>query len=248
MIEKALLKRPVQSKTEQVIESLAELILTGDLENNAILPAENEMCRRLGVSRSIFREAMKILGAKGLVEVRQGFGTIVKAPGEDVPAEALSNFIHLNQISLFQVMEVRGPMDVEIARLAARRRKKKHIEAMEATLDVMKASRGDHDAFIQADHDFHRILVTATENPLFIILVRSVEKFVKYLRTVTYQFGTEKVLREHKAILEAVKSGNADAAGKAMEVHMEATIKDLRRLYRENKAVDSEAMRKAMLK
>jgi DNA-binding FadR family transcriptional regulator len=90
MVEKTYLKRPVQSKTEQVIESLTELILTGDLENKTVLPPEAEMCRRLGVSRSIFREAMKILGAKGLAEVRQGFGTIVKAPGEDVPAEALS--------------------------------------------------------------------------------------------------------------------------------------------------------------
>jgi GntR family transcriptional repressor for pyruvate dehydrogenase complex len=144
-------------------------------------------------------------------------------------------------------MEVRAPLDVEIAKLAARRRKKKHIEAMEATIAAMASSIG-HEAFVQADHDFHRILVTATENPLYVILVRSVEKFVKYLRTITYQFGTEKVVREHKAIFEAVKSGKADAAGRAMQVHMDATIKDLRRLYRENKLDESVSMRKAMVK
>jgi GntR family transcriptional repressor for pyruvate dehydrogenase complex len=245
MVEKAFLKKPVQSKTEQVIETLTELILTGDLENNSVLPPEKEMCSRLGVSRSIFREAMKILGAKGLVEIRQGFGTVVKAPSENVPAEALSNFIHLNHISLFQVMEIRAPLDVEIARLAARRRKKKHLEAMEQTLELMRARQRDQDAFAQADHDFHRILVTATENPLFIIITRSAERFVKYLRKVTVQFGTDKVIREHQAILDAVRSGKAAAAAAAMGAHMSATIKDLKRFYGKQKGDMNEAMRKS---
>lgn len=71
MIDKRILNKPVQSKTEQVIENLTESILTGDLENDSVLPPEQEMCKRLGVSRSIFREAMKILATKGLVEIRE---------------------------------------------------------------------------------------------------------------------------------------------------------------------------------
>ena len=246
MVEKAFLKKPVQSKTEQVVETLTELILTGDLENNSVLPPEKEMCSRLGVSRSIFREAMKILEAKGLAEIRQGFGTVVKAPGESVPAEALSNFIHLNQISLFQVMEIRAPLDVEVARLAARRRKQKHLESMEQTLAIMRCNQDNSAAFAQADHDFHRILVTATENPLFVIIARSAEKFVKLLREVTVQFGTGKVIREHQAILDAVRSGNAAAAAAAMDSHLRATIKDLKKFYSQRNGDMSEPMRKLL--
>lgn len=246
MIGKTLFRKPVRSKTEQVIETLTELILTGDLDNESVLPPEKEMCDRLGVSRSIFREAMKILAAKGLVEIRQGSGTVVKAPGEDVPAEALSNFILLNEVSLFQVMEVRAPLDVAIARLAAVRRKDKHLEAMGTTIDTMCSHKDDAEAFVQADNDFHRSLVTATENPLFVILFRSVERFLKHLRKVTLQFGTDKVIREHRAILEAVRAEDGEAAAEAMGVHMEATIRDLKRLYREKQTDPSETVRRSV--
>jgi GntR family transcriptional repressor for pyruvate dehydrogenase complex len=248
MIDHDLLKQPIQSKTAQVIETLTELILTGDLGNNSMLPPEQEMCRRLGVSRSIFREAMKILAAKGLAEIRQGLGTVVKAPGENVPAEALSNFIHLNQISLFQVIEIRAPLDVEIARLAARRRTKKHIEVLKSTLEAMQSRENDRHAFVQADHDFHRVLATATENPLFVIMFLSLEKFVRYMREVTIQFGTDKVIRGHRAIFEAVRDGNAAAAAEAMSAHMESTIRDVRRLDKDKGGFLSEKFRKSLRK
>ncbi len=246
MIETRFLKRPVRSKTEQLIESLTELILTGELENNSMLPPEQEMCRRLGVSRSIFREAMKILAAKGLAEIRQGSGTVVKAPGEDVPAEALSNFIHLNEIPMSQVIEVRAPLDVEIARLASRRRTKKHIEALEATLEVMRTHEKDREAFVQADHDFHRALAVATQNALFVIMFLSLEKFVRYMRDATAQFGTAKVIRGHRAIFEAVRDGDPQTAAAAMSAHMESTIRDVRRLDKRTGRVLSEKLRKSL--
>lgn len=170
---------------------------------------------------------------------------MVKVPGEDVPAEALSNFIHLNQLSLFQVMEVRAPLDVEIARRAAQRRKSRHIEALETTIETMSSHMNDNETFVQADHEFHGVLVSATENPLFIIITRSIEKFLKHLRKVTLQFGMEKVIVQHRAILEAVKAGDSDAAAAAMGVHMESTIRDLKRLYREKRTDPSETMRRA---
>lgn len=219
-----------QSKTDQVVETLTELILTGNLENEAVLPPENDMCLKLGVSRSIFRESMKILAAKGLVEIRQGVGTVIKAPGEKVPAEALSNFIQLNQLSPFQVMEIRAPLEIEIAGLAAERRKQKHIETMREALQKMQDNSDNSEICIRADEEFHKAMVISTENILFTILMRSIGRFFNYLQQVTIQFGVEKVIVEHSKIFDAIQASDIQLARQVMKAHMDATVADLHKL------------------
>lgn len=219
-----------RSKTDQIVENLTEMILTGRLENEEVLPPENDMCSNLGISRSIFREAMKVLASKGLIEIRQGLGTIVRAPGENVPSEALSNFIQLNQISPFQIMEVRTPLEIEIAGLAAERRKEKNLEAMRKSLDIMRTNSSDFSACIKADEEFHRSMVASTENTLFVILLRAIGKYFYYLKEVTLQFGVDKVIYEHDAVFQAIESRDSVQARLLMKRHMEATIEDLHRL------------------
>jgi len=219
-----------QSKTEQIVETVAEMILAGELGHDASLPPENEMCERLGVSRSIFRESMKILAAKGLVEIKQGLGTKVSIPHEDFPAEALSNYIQLREISLLQVMEVRRPLEIEITRLAAKRRTTADLKTMEDSVRMMRDNPQDLRICIQADHAFHDALVSAAKNMIFTILMRSMSTFFMHLRKITIEFGADTMIKQHDAVLKAIREKKASAAASAMEVHMRYTLRDIQRL------------------
>ena len=224
-----------QSKTEQIVETVTEMILNGELRQNANLPPENEMCTLLGVSRSIFRESMKILATKGLIEIKQGLGTKVVLQHEDFPAEALCNYILLREISLLQVMEVRAPLEIEISKLAAKRRSKADIEAMEKTIRTMRDNRNDYHICIQADHAFHDALVSATRNMIFTILMQSMKTFFMHLRKITIEFGMDKIIKQHSAVIEAISEKKPSAAASAMEAHMRYTLRDLKRLFTEKK-------------
>ena len=230
MSEKRIWKTSFRSKSENVVETITDLILSGDLENDMTLPTESELCDNLGVSRSVLREAMKMLGTKGLVEIKQGVGTVVKRPSEYVSIEALHNYIQLNQVSLGQVMDIRIPIEIETARLAAINRTQEHLAAMEKTLTEMDSNRSDIDACVEADHEFHDVLVSSTGNPLFFIVTHSIAKFLSFLRVVTIGSVAETV-DQHRAIWEAVEKKNPKAATSAMIKHMKATEKDLENLY-----------------
>jgi len=230
MSDKTIWATSFRSKSENVVETITDLILSGDLENDMTLPTESELCDNLGVSRSVLREAMKMLGTKGLVEVRQGVGTIVKRPSEYVSIEALHNYIQLNQVSLGHVMEIRIPIEIETARLAAKNRTQQHIDAMEETLTEMENSKKQLDACAEADHAFHEALVSSTGNPLFFIVTHSIAKFFGFLRVVTIG-SVEETVEQHRAILEAVRKKNSRAAVSAMVKHMKSTEKDLSEIF-----------------
>jgi len=230
MSEKTIWTTSFRSKSENVVETIADLILSGDLPNDVTLPTESELCDNLGVSRSVLREAMKMLAAKGLVQVKQGVGTVVKRPSEYVSIEALHNYIQLNQVSLGHVMEIRVPIEIETAKLAAKNRTQQHLDAMEETLIEMQNNKDRLDACVEADHAFHEALVSSTGNPLFLIVTHSIAKFFGFLRVVTIG-SIEETIEQHRGILEAVRKKNAQAAASAMVRHMKSTEKDLGEIY-----------------
>ena len=78
------------SKGGQVVDAIAQMILTGDLEVGEKLPPEQILADQLGVSRTILRESMKTLAARGLIEIKQGSGTTVARPGDDVTVDIFS--------------------------------------------------------------------------------------------------------------------------------------------------------------
>ncbi len=218
-----------QSKTDLVVAKITESIVGGEYRPGEFLPNEEGLCRSLGVSRSILREATRVLAYRGLLEIRQGRGTVVRIPKQDVSEESLSIFLRANRVSFERLMEVRMPIEIEIARLAALRRREEHLSAMRELLRRMAENPTDLKASVEADGDFHQALVKATDNPLVGIILNSVVQFLRESRTLTIGFaGFEKAIREHTAIYNAVKAKDAAQAARCMEKHMMSTWKDLK--------------------
>jgi len=208
-----------------VVDKITNSIINGELSHGQVLPPENQLCEYLGVSRSILREAIRVLAAKGLVQVKQGYGTFVRQPKIDVPAEAVRNYLMTHSFSLQQLMEARYPIELEIARLAALRRGESHLEEMEASLRIMHDPMQSDEAYADADAAFHRAIINASGNPIFGIMIRSIMVNLHISRQLAIRhFRIDVVAEEHTAILEAIREGNPQAATEKMKKHMDMAL------------------------
>lgn len=129
----------------------------------------------------------------------------------------------MNLISAMQIMEVRKPLEVEIVKLAVKRRKKSDIEKMEKAVLDTEININNPDEFVRADNEFHQALVESVHNPVFKIISRSILPLLNYIQKVTVKYLIDQGIKEHKDILNAIKMRNTKAAIKAMEKNMNTT-------------------------
>jgi GntR family transcriptional repressor for pyruvate dehydrogenase complex len=207
----------------QVREQLEELIVERRLQPGDRLPAERELARQFGVSRTVVREAVRSLMAKGLLEVRSGSGTIVRTPSAAAAAQSMSLFLRAGhpELDYRKVLEVRSILEVEIAGLAAERGTEEDIARMEQILeDTLKAT--NRETYVKADIAFHSALAQATHNEMFSLLLDSVVEIMRKLREMAFDIppAPNRAYKYHCAILEQVKKGDGDGARQAMREHL----------------------------
>ncbi len=214
---------------DAVVERLTRAIVGGEIAEGETLPTEGELCEQLGVSRSVLREAIRVLSFCGLLEVKQGRGTIVCTPKESIPQDAIAMFVEANNVSLEHMMEFRAPIEVEVARLAALRRDDEQLRTMQDSLDTILSSLQSLETCIEADTAFHHALVAATGNPVFAITIHPISNLLRRSRILTIKhFGIEVVIEHHVTILDAVRRQDSEAAAVAMSLHMSHTSANLR--------------------
>jgi GntR family transcriptional repressor for pyruvate dehydrogenase complex len=216
---------------EQIVRQIEDSILKGDLKEGEQLPAERDLALQFGVSRTAVREAVKTLREKGLVEAYPGRGTfITNGPSHSFkhtldrmmrggPSEGTAN-----------LTEVREILEPEIAALAAQRADEEMVSAMREAIAVMDKSRGDAEAFIEGDLDFHLALAEAAANPLILWLIDSIVGLLREQRMRTYfvQGGPERGQYHHKRILEAIEHRDPQGAREAMRAHLRQVREDSR--------------------
>jgi GntR family transcriptional repressor for pyruvate dehydrogenase complex len=209
--------------TDRVTRQIENLIVIGHLQPGNRLPPERELARQFGVSRTVVREAVRALVAKGLLEVRSGSGTVVCSPTAQTLAQTMSLFLRVGQRDLDyrKILEVRRLLEVEIAGLAAERRTKEDLEVMEAILQEAE-SGGDRDRFVRTDMAFHSALARATYNELFSVLLDSIADVMITMRQMAFDIpdAFTRALRYHRAIFEQVKRGDPEGARQAMREHL----------------------------
>lgn len=218
--------------TARVTDQIENLIVVGQLQPGDRLPPERELARQFEVSRTVVREAVRALAAKGLLEVRSGSGTVVCSPTPRSVAQTMSLFLRVGQRDLDyrKILEVRRLLEVEIAGLAAQRRTGEDLEAMEAILCEAE-SGGDRDRFVRTDMAFHSALARATYNELFSVLLDSVADVMITMRQMAFDIpdAFARALKYHRAIFEQVKGGDPERARQAMREHLMEAEDTIRR-------------------
>lgn len=149
---------------DEITARLRAMIQSGEWAMEQRIPAEPELMALLSVSRGTLREAIKALAHSGMLEVRRGDGTYVRATSEISGAARRMYKDHTPG----HVLEVRLALDTQAARLAARNATPEDIAAMRVLLRTWRDSwaAGDFAAWAKADWEFHDLVAKASGNPL----------------------------------------------------------------------------------
>lgn len=230
---------PIGSRglVDQAVASLRKLIIAGKFGRDGTLPSQGALSRSLEVSRSVVREAMSILQSQGLVDVSQGRKPQVRPAGPEAVIQSIGTLLERADVSLLDLVEVRRPLESEIAGLAAARASKEDIAHLARSIEDLRQARS-LDARIEADIRFHQVLARATRNPIFEWFLDSLARFLRESRRRTIaESGVEVPIAHHTEILKAVERGDAEAARRTMLHHLEMARGDIVKSSRKREKV-----------
>lgn len=216
------------SLSVQAAQQIRELIHTGELKRGERLPSERELSERLGVSRTVVREAIKMLRASGYVKVRMGVGSFVTEDPINILEDQLSYSKDPESKKIADLHQVREVLEPAVAALAAQNATAEDIRKMEAAVQEMEQNLSNGYRYIEADKLFHIALAEATKNSIFTILLNSIVDLLQEARrlAISTPGSGERSSRYHRRILEAVKNREAEEAFNAMSEHMQQTERD----------------------
>lgn len=221
-----------KSRHQDAVERIADWIVAGRFNGARALPTESEVGAELGVSRTVVREAMRTLTAKGLVDVRPRHGTTVR-PQDDwqlfdpqviewrmkagVPRKLANDLI-----------EFRLAIEPFAARLAAARRDFPQASLVEAFERMTAATEGEGD-YHAADLAFHQTILTGTRNEFIRHLAPIMSSTLKlsFKLSVLSMETARASLPMHRAVADAIAAHDTEAAGRALAVLIESARDDM---------------------
>lgn len=222
---------PIRARTrdDDVLDQLTAFVRGTGLGAGDRLPAEREMASRLRVGRSTVREALKRWQAQGLVEMRKGSGTYLKAAVDD-DAVHLPITVRLKQDRLLKALEVRRALEAEAAAIAAAQGDEPAIAAIGVRLEAMEAVHRRYGEAPAEDWEFHLSIYRATGNPLFLQLISALyETFFSFFTNPLNQPGfASRSFALHRELYEAIAARDPEAArAKALAI-LRITEEDVR--------------------
>lgn len=233
-----------------VVQRIEILVLEGVLRNGQRLPSERDLAVEMDVSRPIVREALKILENKGILKTRRGHGTVVGDVIGSVFSDPIKNLMRDYPRTRVDYVEFRREIEAWAASLAAVRSTGDDRLLLQDVFQRMEKAdlRRNVEEEARLDLEFHMTIADCAHN---IILIHSLRSCYQLLldnvllnRARIYEFpgAREKMLAQHRAILEAILRGDETAARSAANDHMayvESTLENVERtnLWRENAAL-----------
>lgn len=211
----------------EIASLLRRQICSGHFLLNEKLPPQRTLAKRFGVARGTVREALKQLEETGFVVRRARSGTYAAYSGHD----------HIPAIFEFagplELIDARLALEPHMVRLAALHADDLDLIEIEADLVSLKDSRIDAQTFADADERFHLGLARCAQNPLINWMMRTFQRVRGHarwakIRALTLEPASiELFTRQHRAIVDAVRAGDADVASHAMKEHLETARRSL---------------------
>lgn len=213
-----------ESAVDRVLNVFKEALITGKFVPGDRLPSEIELSRSLSISRGSIREAMKILAAFGIVEIRRGDGTYIAKSDHRVIFDPLLFSLILSNANVKELVELRELMEFAIVKLIIENAGEAELESIERTIFHMEElidnyGKSGVDELVQLDLDFHRALGDAAQNRLAEKIYNFVMDFFAPSIRMTHENerGGRKALFHHQKIYATLKSRNVEEAIEAVE-------------------------------
>lgn len=211
----------------QTVEAIARRIVGGGIPPGTIIDTAG-LQAELDVSLTAFREAMKVLSAKGLVDSRPKRGTFVRPRSDWNLLDG--DVLHwqapvVTDEFLTELGEVRAALEPQAARLAAQRRTDDDLEALDRALAAMADDDADP---VRADLDYHRALFAATHNDMMRRLEAVIATGLAQRDRLVHSGQAPSPVPVHEAVVDAIRAGDADAAEAAMRKLLQVADEDQR--------------------
>lgn len=214
--------------SEVIVEQVRQLIRQGQLSANDRLPSERELCERFGVSRVTVREALRVLEANGLVEIRVGArgGAFVTAPSSRLVGEGISDLITLATLTAVEVTEARMVFELGIVPLVCERATEEDVAALYEICDRSSAALAGDDYPLELSAEWHTRYAQAAHNRAVTMLVESLHgPLIMSLRRAreAAPLHGRKGVKEHRALVDAIASRDTNKATAVMRTHLART-------------------------
>ena len=208
---------------------MLEMVVSGGLEPGERLPPERKLCARLGVSRTVVREALNLLEARGLISIEHGRGAVVSGGNPRAVRDALGLLLRVQPKTLWELLEMRMILEVEVAGLAAERAGPDDLATMRLRLDEMRRSIEVPEGYVDADVEFHALLARGARNEVLLTMLDPVVELLRASRRVTAARpgNALRALGEHEQILRRVEAKDAAGARREMRAHLAKTLEDI---------------------
>lgn len=214
--------------SQVIVEQIRQLIRQGRLRPGDRLPSERDLCERFGVSRVTVREALRMLEAGGLIDVRVGArgGAFVTLPTQQRLGEGLADLLQLSALTAAEVTEARMVFELGIVPLVVERATEEDLQALEQLCDQQREALDRGDYTMEMSADFHVRVAACTHNTAVEMLVQSFHgpllmslKEAQIAAPLMGHRGTE----EHRDFVRALRNRDIAEAEQIMRTHVERT-------------------------
>ncbi|MDR1238346.1 MAG: GntR family transcriptional regulator, partial [Propionibacteriaceae bacterium] len=190
---------------ELVADQIESMIFSEGLAPGDQLPTEAQLVEEFDVSRTVVREAARIVEQRGLVQIRSGSGMVVAAVESAPVARHYALLMRVNPSTWANLMEVRMLFETQITGLAALHREHACLTELDDSLEAVRQHSGDYELCLREDVRFHSLVTGACGNPIMATLVDPINESLSrlYRAPMQYLSGLPSTIREHQAIADA---------------------------------------------
>lgn len=218
-----------ETLAERAAAGLMAYIGSQELKPGQPLPSEARLAAEFGVSRQVIREALKSLQGRGVLEIVNGKGAIVRSPDSSTLLVFFTRALQVSRDAILELMEVRKGIEVQSALLAAERRTPEDVAQMLELTAAMRRHVRDPDAYIELDVALHLRIAAASHNAMLYHLVESlrqaltdtVREGLRRRRTVAQ---LDRVQALHEALVADLERGDPEGARRSMALHFDEAV------------------------
>lgn len=214
--------------SDRVTDAVLAHIERSGLRPGDRLPSERELGEQFQVSRTVVREAMRSLAAKGVLVIHSGSPATVATVDAARAGEALRLYVQgmdfgADGLTYEQINDVRSVIECRVARLAADTATEADLAELSRVHEQFSGALHDVEAASQLDLAFHRGIVVSVHNPLFLLMLDSIQPILLEIRRLTIGVPgrPRAAVVAHGLILDRIRNRDPDGAEQAMNAHLE---------------------------
>jgi GntR family transcriptional repressor for pyruvate dehydrogenase complex len=213
-----LLSHSIEEQIEQAIRD--RKLIPGQK-----LPTELELCHSFGVSRTVMREALRVLNSRGLIRIQKGKGMFVNAVTASSVTDPMNLYLSLNfdESYVLDVIHARQAIEPPIAAMAAEHRTAEHLVSFRENMLRLEKLTGESPDLASIDMEFHMLVAKSSGNLLMPLVVEPIHQLMPKIKLNIYEVvsdAKQSALEYHSKIVNAIEEGCAEAAHHAMRDHL----------------------------